>query len=300
MSIPSAGSPRVPSRLRPRISAQIPRNQPHWLAAEKLPLDKWSNVKVTHGDKRLKIFIDNKLVCVNDNYAQPDPDRKGTIKVYGGNPWNNVAKATVKNVKYSKGVSKKDHAALLPYTLLKKSQLLKTITTYKHYSMTFKIFPLRKVAGTSSILHFTAGPNAGTGSRIPAIWFHGGSTKLHVRQGSPSSWNDGCDPGTPLPLSKWSEIKLTLVGHKFTVYINGKEACSSRNYWKSDPGREKVKVYAGDPWHVASSARIKNFEYEKVDAPKKTDWIQKPEFKLKKNYMFHGAWSTYKEYTYRI
>ena len=69
------------------------------------------------------------------------------------------------------------------------------------YSVAFDFTPgFETVETWSNILHFTAtGDNCCEyGDRIPAVWFHPGTRKLHVRDGQPSNGNDGCDPIDPL------------------------------------------------------------------------------------------------------
>jgi hypothetical protein len=160
---------------------------------EELKMNAWSQVKVTQAKGVLKVFINNELVCENHNYGKSDPGRHNVI-VYGSDPWHHVSRASIRNVKYVQGVQAADSKAKLPESL-KRSKVIATVTTLQNYMLSFKIKPLQKVNGWSNVFHFTANNqnNGPPGSRIPAIWFFSGTTRMHVRQGRPGSTNDGCD-----------------------------------------------------------------------------------------------------------
>jgi hypothetical protein len=133
----------------------------------------------------------------------------------------------------------------------------------EEYQFSFDIMPTAKVGGYSSIFHFTDKNNCcGEYERIPAIWFKSNSYRLHVRSGRKGSGNDGCDPREELPEGKWTTVKLAVSGNDFTVSFNGVEKCKNTRYAnKVTP--KSVKVYAGDPWHPAATAKIKNVQYTK-------------------------------------
>merc|ERR1711957_878409 len=152
---------------------------------------------------------------------------------------------------------------------LRKGKFFKTLTTYKNFSMTFKIKPTaRSINNYSNIIHFTANNQnySSIGSRVPAVWFYSKSTRMHVRMGRPGKANDGCDPKEQLPLNKWSTFNLKLMGKTLTVSVDGKVLCVNNNYAKSDPSYKNVKVYAADPWHRTAQASIKDFSYVDEDA----------------------------------
>merc|ERR1711957_732983 len=152
---------------------------------------------------------------------------------------------------------------------LRKGKSFKTLTTYKNFSMTFKIKPsARSINNYSNIIHFTANNQnySSIGSRVPAVWFYSKSTRMHVRMGRPGKANDGCDPKEQLPLNKWSTFNLKLMGKTLTVSVDGKVLCVNNNYAKSDPSYKNVKVYAADPWHRTAQASIKDFSYVDEDA----------------------------------
>merc|ERR1711957_629026 len=152
---------------------------------------------------------------------------------------------------------------------LRQGKLFKTLTTYKNFSMTFKIKPTaRSINNYSNIIHFTANNQnySSIGSRVPAVWFYSKSTRMHVRMGRPGKANDGCDPKEQLPLNKWTTFNLKLMGKTLTVSVDGKVLCVNNNYAKSDPSDKNVKVYAADPWHRTAQASIKDFSYVDEDA----------------------------------
>jgi hypothetical protein len=149
-------------------------------------------------------------------------------------------------------------------TPLVKGKLLQTITTHKNYELSFNIRPTSKVGGWNSVIHFTKGPS--NNSRIPAIWFFSGTTRMHVRQGRPGSGNDGCDTSAQLPLNRWSKVTVRLSGSVLTVLVNGKTWCKNTRYANAQAGTTGVRVYASDPWYVAAKASIKDFSYKSLAA----------------------------------
>ena len=88
------------------------------------------------------------------------------------------------------------------------------------YSLTFDLTPSQQTQEKwSSILHFSAtGDNCCEyGDRIPAIWFHPGTRKLHVRDGQPSNGNDGCDPIDELPAGVPTTFRIDINEHKVSA-----------------------------------------------------------------------------------
>ena len=99
------------------------------------------------------------------------------------------------------------------------------------------------------------------GNRIPAIFFRTDSTSMHVRQGTQSNSNDGCDDCGELTLNEWSKVVI-LQYVDLTVSVNDEVCCTNNNYSDLDPARDNVKVYASDSYYAASSVLIKDFDYQ--------------------------------------
>ena len=153
---------------------------------------------------------------------------------------------------------------------LKKNRLIKYVTFLAQYwKLSFQIKPLRTVKGWSSILHATIGKNNGRfGDRTPGIWFHGGSTKLHICSAINGNPNR-CYNSKPLPRNKFSTILIQQVrvrkryGQKymirihFQVFINNKKVVDVVN--QKPKIFRNVRYYAGDPWFQPAFAILRNF-----------------------------------------
>ena len=64
------------------------------------------------------------------------------------------------------------------------------------FTLGMKITPTGIEGGWGNIIHVSATGNncCEYGDRIPAIWFYPGTLQLHIRDGSASEGNAGCDP----------------------------------------------------------------------------------------------------------
>ena len=45
--------------------------------------------------------------------------------------------------------------------------------------------------------------------RNPAVWFYPSDLFMHVRSGSPSNWNNGCDITTRFKINQWTHVAFT-------------------------------------------------------------------------------------------
>ena len=124
--------------------------------------------------------------------------------------------------------------------VLIQSRSIGNVNLVTPYFIEFEIKPLSpNKSAWSNILH------AGTGvwDRKPAIWFHPGSTRLHVRISRhghkyedfltchvfpfPSFFlsNDGCDPGDHLAIGMWKKIRISVSLRRIQVYLDGSRKC---------------------------------------------------------------------------
>merc|ERR1712227_424199 len=129
--------------------------------------------------------------------------------------------------------------------------------------------------GWSNLIHFTCGSNCtNIGDRIPAIWFHPGQDKLHIRHCIDDNYNGGFDGSSPLKLG------LTKIHISQKPDANGKWCFSAvvenngqKKMYKCCQGTARdfqmVKVYASDPWYdPADNAKILSLEVQ--TEPEKT------------------------------
>ena len=111
--------------------------------------------------------------------------------------------------------------------------------------------------GWRNIFHFS---NDNDGSRIPAMWIHGGQTRFHIRFATNANTNDGIDTNLQYNITPNTPFLITLVfkGNNFKYYLNDKEI---DNY---TPGSiqtrsDSTKLYISDPWYNSEGIQIKNF-----------------------------------------
>jgi len=94
------------------------------------------------------------------------------------------------------------------------------------------------------------------GTRNPGMWIYPGRSALHVRSGSNSNWNNGCDITEDLPLGEWTHIVLTHDSQGVRVFRNRKVVCES-NY--GAPLQNDGPLYFSDPWYEPASVDVADF-----------------------------------------
>jgi len=152
------------------------------------------------------------------------------------------------------------------------------------YSLSFEITPKANVAGWSSIIHYSKDgkDNETPGSRMPAVFFHPGSTHLHIRIGLEGATNVGIDTASPLPLNTKTKVSIEAIGHHLTVYFNGVWA----GFYVANAPRISGDAYLflSDPFYQAADATIENVVLKAIQ----TSQVPRPDlassFKLSQNY----------------
>lgn len=131
------------------------------------------------------------------------------------------------------------------------------------YSVSFTIQPQPAVVQNwANIVHFTATQSncCDYGDRIPGVWFHPGTHRLHIRDGMDSSGNAGCDPMSELIPFRPHDVRIDIGQSGVVVTVDGRQVCGrqadARRPWPS------VHVFASDPWHDAALATIKNLRID--------------------------------------
>jgi len=94
------------------------------------------------------------------------------------------------------------------------------------------------------------------GTRNPGMWIYPGRSALHVRSGSNSNWNNGCDVTEDLPIGEWTHLVLTHDGQGIRVFRNRKVVCES-NY--GAPLQNEGPLYFSDPWYQAANVEVADF-----------------------------------------
>ena len=132
------------------------------------------------------------------------------------------------------------------------------------YAVGFQVTPSSSVVdGWSNIIHLTAtGENCcNYGDRIPGIWFHPGTHRLHVRDGHGSDGNAGCDPEAELPANEPTTVRVEMRPGFVEVWYGepGNDELRCTQARGDRQAFDNVVVYAADPWHTAADASINNF-----------------------------------------
>eukprot|EP00466_Bigelowiella_natans_P010902 jgi/Bigna1/76348/fgenesh1_pg.40_\ len=146
------------------------------------------------------------------------------------------------------------------------------VDTVQEYKISFDITPSGVVHSWSNIFHFIKdgadGIHAGKGSRLPALFFYPGSTRLHFRSETSKDKNAGCDPKEALIRGVNYHVELIAVQgvkhSRFIVRLNGFTKCHIVNEATLAKGEDNVHLYLSDPWYPAAKAMVKNFKYEKL------------------------------------
>ena len=137
------------------------------------------------------------------------------------------------------------------------------------WKVSLDITPFGTVNGWSSIMHATTGGNNGVyGDRTPGIWFHSGTTKLHICSAVNGNKNY-CFNSDPIPLNEESKIIVQQIQavennpqYTYEIIINGDKVLSVFN--DKPETFENVEYYTGDPWYQpAKVAEIKGLTIEK-------------------------------------
>ena len=95
------------------------------------------------------------------------------------------------------------------------------------------------------------------GDRVPAVWFHPNTHRLHVRDGHGSDGNAGCDPEEELLPNEATSVKIVMEASLVTVFFGQEQVCTEARADRST--FENAVVFASDPWHPPAAATIRNF-----------------------------------------
>jgi len=235
-----------------------------WNAKYDLPQNKFTKIIIRQR------FIGNAyyyFIFLNGHQALRIVNKKPVTlyraKVYLSDPWYAAAKAFVKNVKVttsSRGGFK-----------LVKGKLIRVIPrVHKEWYLSFDIKPENAVVNRwASILHMTTGGNHGrVGQRIPGIWFHGKTRRLHVCNGINKNANHCFDTRYNLAPNRYSNIQVLQVfdrlaqKYKLKVLVNNQILAE---VWNLHPTSfQNVKMYTADPWHPAARASLRNIVFRNL------------------------------------
>jgi hypothetical protein len=131
-------------------------------------------------------------------------------------------------------------------------------------------FTMRHLVGNwANIFHITTGGDCCDGQRIPAVWFHGSTTRYHFRSGLPQDGNWGTDPEGNLSIGGRYNVKfirdLGSDGRSFTdlVIQNGVEIGRTSSMASRDISSvvyNGAQVWVSDPWYSPAGIELHSFK----------------------------------------
>jgi len=142
------------------------------------------------------------------------------------------------------------------------------LEVHSNYEVAFTLTPKNVKSGWTNILHITNNLGNGNigvmGNRIPGVWFHSMTTKLHICTGCDGNSNTCLNPPDHLPLGKKTRIVIQVGGGFFTVRFG---SCTLDS-WEvartkcSVPSKGRLAtVYMSNPWYASSNVVIEDFVY---------------------------------------
>jgi len=161
----------------------------------------------------------------------------------------------------SKGASLKEPSQL------QKGRKVFDLEVHSNYEVAFTLTPKNVTSGWTSILHITNNVGKGDGAwgnRIPGIWFHSKTTKLHICTGCDGRYSICLNPPDSLPLGKKTRIIIQVSGGFFTVRFGTCTLDSwevARAKCSVPPKGQLATVYMGNPWSTVANAVIEDFVY---------------------------------------
>ena len=158
-------------------------------------------------------------------------------------------------------------------TLIKRDHLFKTIPEVTpFYEVSFSIKPLGfENTGVNNILHLTTGGDYGKhGQRTPGVWFHNGTTKLHIISSINADHSHAWNSPTGLVLHKVSNIVIlqNLINGKLLYRILIDDVKVYEEEVHNPRAFTNVKMYNADPWYPAAIAEINYLSFVNQNSSK--------------------------------
>ena len=101
------------------------------------------------------------------------------------------------------------------------------------------------------------------GDRIPAVFFHPQSKRLHICSAVNDNVNHCFSDTKDLTTRRYTRVRISQLRDRrgqyvYNIYINGVVRHTTVNTRPTT--FYNVKYYLGDPWHPAARARVRNVE----------------------------------------
>ena len=142
------------------------------------------------------------------------------IQVYAADPWHETAAGTLamlQVIAMDSGDTLVPGATYLTASPMQLAQDVEMAPTSLplDYTLGMTITPRGMVGAWANIIHVSATGNncCNYGDRIPAIWFYANTYRLHIRDGSTSEGNAGCDPEEQLVVDQPTDLRVEIRGY---------------------------------------------------------------------------------------
>ena len=229
--------------------------------AEQLAIGATTTVRIQMVDGGVEVMYDGISKCTSA--ARTRASFNG-IMVYACDPWHEVAAGSIQNLQViamdtgDTLVPGATYFTASPMLMVQGTELV-AVDIPLDYDISFTIKPSANAGGWANIIHITAdgGNCCGYGQRIPGIWFYGGGTRLHIRDGSTADGNDGCDPAEHLALNTDTTVLLEIRPTGIEVFYDTVSKCTGARGGRTE--FPNARVFAPDPWHEAAQGTIDDF-----------------------------------------
>jgi len=239
---------------------------------QELKAYEWTHVTVTHKEGEFKVYFNGKEE-VSEALPEPLPN-DGPL--YAGNPWNRPSPVFIADLRYMDNVIGPDTIKSIvkekrfqgympaavtvvdnkPVAPVRNSPYLSASDFGPTFAYSFALWlkPLARVDGWANIFH----KGDQDMNRNPAMWFWPDSTRLHIRSGTRSGWDDGLDPKQDLPLDEWTHVAVIHHHGRLEVFYNGKSVAKD---WRFQPTQNNGQMRLSDQWYPAASCVVSDFRY---------------------------------------
>ena len=125
------------------------------------------------------------------------------------------------------------------------------------YTVGFTITPKELVGEWANIIHVSATGNncCNYGDRIPGIWFYANTYRMHIRDGTTSSGNAGCDPTEQLTVDVATAVRVEFRAFMMEVYYDDVKVCEASRV-DGRTTHANARIWLPDPWHAAAIADV--------------------------------------------
>ena len=147
--------------------------------------------------------------------------------------------------------------------------MLTTIPTFQDaYYVSFEVMPTSTHSEWRNIIHFTADKNNEKyGDRIPAVWFVGHTTRLHICSAVNDNKNYCINTKEGVPFHEYTKVEISQEQQSdgsflYQIRVGGNQIHSIIN--KQPRYFPNVKVYRSNPWDNAADAEVRNIMHRNL------------------------------------